>query len=220
LLFGLLLLAAPGRADLIQSLATGAQLAGATVTVTFTNGGPMTTATIIDNGGGQGFASSADGSFTFSVTGNTFTNSWTLTNNTSGNAITSVVFDLSGSIFHALFDTTSHSAVCGPEGPTYNCGTWASDTGEPGALWVSGPTILASSAEFSLWPGVPALANAGDMFLAEQINFGGSGLTTTAPAVWYDDTDLYVVPEPASFFLGGIGLFTAYLWRRRALARG
>jgi hypothetical protein len=204
--FGVFVLAAPGWATLVTSLGTGAQLAGGTVTVTFTSGGPITTALIIDNGGGQGLATAADGSFTFSVTGNTFTHPWTLTNNTVGNPITSVLFDLRGSV--SLFDTTADNAVCGPEGPTYGCGTFDSSTGEPGALRISGPTIT-SSFEILAWPDP---SNLGDMFFQERINWG-SGVVQGTPATWYDDTD--VVPEPASVLLTGIGLIAACLWRRR-----
>jgi hypothetical protein len=170
------------QAQLIESFATGAHLAGGKVTVTFF-GGPMATGTITASG--TTGTATFPGSFLFTVAGETSVADWTLTNLDSGpaaRAITAVSIDLTDSI--SLFDDGSTPS------------TPVSLTGVAGATYVSGPAI-AGSGEVNPWT---SASNLGDMFTAESISWGGFMIPAIVPgatAVWHDDTDR-IVPEPSA----------------------
>jgi hypothetical protein len=172
-------------------------MAGGFVTVTFF-GGPMATGPLI--AGGTGATATFPGSFLFSVTGDTFTADWTLTNLDSGpaaRAITGVAIDLTMS--KALFDNDSTPS------------TPVSLAGVAGAASLTGPPIL-GAAEVNPWTDP---ANLGDMFRGQTFGFGGGGLAPGATATWHDDTDL--IPEPAAG-LAPIALAGTLIRRRAARA--
>ena len=188
---GLSCCARPAYAISIDSLALGSDMAGGFVTVTFF-GGPMDTAPIVAMGT-AGVATSP-GSFSFSVTGDTNTATWSLTNfggiGSAPRSITSVVIDLTTS--NSLFDDDS-----APSTPD-------SLSGVKDVVYVSGPPI-AGSGEITLW--LNAL-NTGDLYRAEFVSWGGfmiPALTPGATAEWMDDTDK-IVPEPSSALLCLVGL--------------
>ena len=208
---GLLLLAAPGRADLVGSLATGDQMAGGTLYVTFSTAGVLS-APIVAGGPGQGMTVANAAFFTFSVTGDTFTHVWTLTNNTAvgagGDTITSILFDLAGSI--SLFDNSPDSA------DTSTWGTPDSEKGRPGAVMCptcSGP-LWTAAAELVPWSNP---INTGDMFVQERVTWGNNNFTAGQTVTWADDTDIWVIPEPATLLLAGSALLAVGFLRRRRL---
>ncbi len=196
----LLALPATASSATLTPTATGDQLAGGFVTVTYF-GGPMETEIILAGPGNTGMTDPVSAGFAFSVSGDTFLNEWTLENfggiGSSPRAIVGVVFDLTGSI--SLFDNDS-----APSSP-------GSDVGRAGATFVAGPPIGAS-AEFSPWLDP---VNTGDMFLAESIGWGGGGIAAGAMARWMDDTDATVIPLPSALILFGSGLSVALIRIRK-----
>lgn len=191
------------RAQFIESVATGADMAGGHVTVTFF-GGPMATGTITALG--TTGTATFPGSFLFTVAGETSVADWTLTNLDAGPAarqITSVSIDLTGS--KSLFDNGSLPS------------TPLSLGGVAGAAFVSGPAI-AGSGEVNPWT---SASNLGDMFTAENVSWGGFMIPAILPggtAVWHDDTDRIVVPEPAALSLTAVAAWLVLAACRRKLA--
>ena len=195
------------QVQFIESSATGADMAGGHVTVTFF-GGPMATGTITAMG--TTGTATFPGSFLFTVAGDTSVADWTLTNLDAGAAarqITAVSIDLTGS--KSLFDNNSLPS------------TPLSLTGVAGATYVSGPAI-AGSGEVNPWT---SASNLGDMFTAENVSWGGFMIPAILPggmAVWHDDTDRIVVPEPAALFLVTIAAFARLIagrWKLMSMLR-
>jgi hypothetical protein len=196
----LLVVAGSARAQFIESVATGADMAGGHVTVTFF-GGPMATGTI--TAVGTTGTATFPGSFLFTVAGETSAADWTLTNLDAGAAarqITAVSIDLTGS--KSLFDNDSLPS------------TPLSLGGVPGATFVSGP-VIAGSGEVVPWT---SASNLGDMFTAENVSWGGFLIPAILPggtAVWHDDTDRTTVPEPIALFLVAVAAWACLATCRR-----
>lgn len=172
-------------ATLVGAQSTGADMAGGRLHVFFQNAGQVV-APIVAGAPGQGMAS-VPNLFQFSVTGDTFLADWTLTNQTTSDFISGVLFNLEGS--QALFDDgTVPSTLHGGLG---RAGAVQSNVGSP-TIGVSGEVV----------PWADPM-NLGDEFLQEEIFYAGDfgpGLTS----IWRDDTDIIGVmtppelPEPAS----------------------
>lgn len=188
------LIGSPAFGMLIDSVGTGDELAGATLTVNFQNAG-MIIAPILAAPAQTGTAT-VPNMFTFSVSGDTFNNIWRLQNLTTGDTILSANFNLAGSI--SLFDDNSN-----PSTPN-------SAAGRAGAVFAAGPAITAS-AEAMPWPDIQ---NLGDMYLQENIfwaNFGPGQISQ-----WSDDTD-NPVPEPSTFLLVGAAFVAMVIYRRKRM---
>ncbi len=188
------LTASPAFGMLLNSVANGNDLAGATLSVNFQNAGliiaPIVAAPALTG------TSTAPGMFSFSVSGDTFNNIWNLQNLTTGDTILSATFNLAGSI--SLFDDNSN-----PSTPN-------SAAGRAGAVFVAGPAIT-GSAEAVLWPDIQ---NLGDMYMQENIfwaNFGPGMISQ-----WNDDTDK-PVPEPSTFLLVGACFIALVIYRRKRM---
>ena len=190
-------MASPSGATLIGAQSFGNELVGGEISVFYSSGANMVSSIGL-GGPGEG-AANVPNFFTFSVTGDTFLNEWKLTNDSSNDSIVRVVFDLS--------NTTSQPD---PNGPIYSPGVLFDDgkpdpnntdfgyAGRQGAVYVSGPAIIASG-ESVLWADP---MNAGDEYVMQTISYDGffPGETST----WLDDTDIVgfetppELPEPAS----------------------
>jgi hypothetical protein len=184
--------AMPAGAIIYRPLAFGDQMEGGTLTVTFATAGSVVANIVAGAGVQEGFAQVANW-FTFSVAGDTFTNVWSLTNNTAAGSqdfIVSALFDLNGSI--SFFDDNSN-----PSAPF-------SAEGRLGAQRVAGPAILASGELQQVTPP--------DMYKRESITWGG-GFGAGVASTWLDDTD---VPEPGVLSLLGLGLAGSFYTRKRA----
>jgi hypothetical protein len=75
-------------------------------------------------------------------------------------------------------------------------------------------SAIAGSSEVNPWT---SASNLGDMFTAENASWGGFMIPAILPggtAVWHDDTDRIVVPEPAA-----LSLTAAAAWLILALCR-
>lgn len=185
----------------VISAATGAQMAGGMVEVTFYGGGSAS-ATIVASGD-DGIAS-FPGLFSFSVAGETSLAVWTLTNLDPRDIMSFTIYldPVGPSSSMSLFDDGTVPST--PE----------SLGGVAGAVWVGGPAI-SSSGESGSWADA---SNLGDMFTAETITWGGfmvPGIGTGATATWNDDTD--VIPEPATIGLLSLGALSL-LRRKRSKA--
>lgn len=186
---------------------TGADMAGLSVTVTFTSGAASNC--IWAAGIGTSGGCSAAG-FSIEQTGDTFTEPWTLTNLLpTGGGISLLEMDgaparltTSGIVFDRTF-----GGVFGTEGSFLG--------GD-----ATGTTTDASngSAVYSNLVAVMPVAPVGDLFHTLTIRFDGNGLVETAEFVADTDTIGFLIPEPGTVTLMGLGL-VALAARYRRVAR-
>ena len=199
-------------ANMIDSFATGADLAGGQVTVFWADGAGgiigVTQADILATGPDSAIATIPNATNTgpgaiFSITGETFTAEWTL-ENTSLNLIGEILFTLSGtdSVFHSSPD---------------DAGSPGSLFGRPGIVYNAlGSTAPAHNDAFEFSALADPVNTADDLFLAQRISWDNvtAGFGPGQTFSWFDDTDLIVIPAPGSAALLGLaGLAT--LRRRR-----
>jgi hypothetical protein len=177
----------PASATIVESESTGTELSTTLLSVKFKTAGVKSA--VVQGGPAVGQGSvTVGGFFSFTVTGETFRNRWTLRNLTTGDFIESAVFDLTTT--SALFDDGSPSD------------TPNSDVGRKGVSMAIGvaPT---KSFEHVPWPNA---MNKGDLYLKETLEWG---VNTFGPGMfcsWDDDTDDYLkIPEPAAVILAGVG---------------
>lgn len=201
------LLTSPAIAVQVRSTNYGHELAGGSIRVhysaIFPGGVPLETGnvtyTLLGNSVTRTAFAPADPNFTFSVSGETFGATWTLTNTTAPAAdpfavyISKVTIDLrpsQGGILPSLFDDDSLPS------------TPFSAAGELGIvpLGGSGPAP-ASAVEFdTTWP--PSLVNLGDMYGITTLTWSGAAMLGPGQSfLWHDDTDLVIIPEPGSLSL-------------------
>lgn len=188
------LVASQCQATIVGAQSFGNELAGGRITVTYASGN-VQAAPIVVGAPDEGTASVLN-FFTFSVSGDTFLNEWKLSNDTTGDVIRLVEFDLTGTT------ATDPNGVIHSPGVLFDDGSSPSTlngfAGRSGAQYVAGPAIL-NSLEQAPW--LDAM-NLGDEFVKEFIEYGnfGPGLTS----VWRDDTDIVgtdtgpELPEPSS----------------------
>lgn len=204
------------HAQPVQSFATGADLAGGTLEITWGDPGGgvvgVTSAPIVAFSATGGAANVAApfgaGSALFSVDGDTFLSDWRLANG-SQFVIFSANFDLHGS--RSLFDNNLERGAFG--------GTPNSALGRAGVdylLGLSTAPMELGAAEHDSWADP---SNVGDMFWQEEIRWNRTptGARLFMPGdvyAWRDDTD--IIPAPASLALLGLGLATAARRRRQA----
>lgn len=194
------------RAALIQSDALGSDLAGGRVTVFFhdSSGMPLgpVSAPIVAAAGDTGTATGGPplpvlGSWTFRVSGDTYSNPWILDNQTDF-FIRRIEIRLLGSI--SLFDDRT------PPDPLDTPGSFA---GREGVTHVSGPLQILAD-EFDPWA---QQKNTGDIWHSEFIDwplFAFGGFTTYT---WMDDTD--IVPNPSAAAILGAACVVLSARRRR-----
>ena len=185
------------QATIVGAQSFGDELDGARITVTFAQQGAQST-TINASGPATGSASLPN-LFSFEVSGDTFLNTWKLSNDTTFDIIRLVEFDLTGT------QSTDPNGVIYSPGVLFDDGTSPSTpdgfAGRAGAQYVSGPLILNS---FESVPWADPM-NTGDEFVRETIEYSNFGPLQTS--VWLDDTDIVgvktepEVPEPGTFAL-------------------
>lgn len=208
----ILVFAPTAQAKVVDSTNYGDELAGGLLSVHFSfipvGGGPLETGTVTATIVGDPLTHT--GSFTdptfpfaFSVSGETFSALWTLTNTTAPGVdpfveyISKIEIDLRpsrGGIDPSLFDNDSL-----PSTPFSGAGV----LGVVPDVSSTGPAPT-SAVESLPWTDA---SNLGDMYGMETLTWTGLGPAMIAPGqsfVWHDDTDL-VVPEPISLTLLGIG---------------
>jgi hypothetical protein len=183
-----MMLSAPICATTVNSFATGNDLNGALLTVSFGSGAQFT---VPIAGDGVVTGSASGSGFFFSVTGDTGTNPWVLTNLSVGDDIINVLFDLTTSI--SIFDDSTIPSTPNSLG------------GVTGVVRISGP-MESSSGEAVPWPDP---MNLGDLWLHEGISWSPGIFGPNLTYKWEDDTDIpatSAVPVPASVWLFGSGL--------------
>jgi hypothetical protein len=210
------------HADLIQHLAKGMHMDGATVRVTWLVGSDLiTTFGEVEPVGEHAWAEinappGTPGFVRFETrqvapTADTWTDDWVLTN-LSQLQIFAVNFNLRtqpgypGGPLYSIFDATFPSP-----------GTPGSASGRD-PTYVSGPLQVFSTLH-DLWEGTSDVTNATDLYMQKLIQWGR---TPTTPGgfmpgmeyVWKADTDIWV-PAPGSIALLGLGAVVAVRRRRR-----
>lgn len=199
------------QATIVGAQSFGDELDGARIIVTFAQQGAQAT-TINANGPGTGTANLPN-LFTFEVSGDTFLNTWKLSNDTTFDSIRLVEFDLSST------SATDPNGVIHSPGVLFDDGTSPSTpdgfAGRAGAQYVSGPLIL-NSFESGLWGDA---MNTGDEYVKETIEYSSFGPLETS--VWRDDTDIVgtntgpELPEPGSAMLWMLATACVGLGRSR-----
>ena len=183
-------------ATVVGAQAFGDDMAGGTITVTYTSGA-MRTQVINAGAPGQGFVNDP-GFFDFDVTGDTFLSDWKLTN-LNDEIITLVEFDLSNS--NSLFDSGGLPDT--PFGYAGRAGAVPTNAGAP---------TITNSFESDPWTDP---MNLGDEYLKETIEYFNQDFRIGQTSTWRDDTDIIgtitnpETPEPTTLtlvLLGGLGL--------------
>ncbi|MBL0926432.1 MAG: PEP-CTERM sorting domain-containing protein [Phycisphaerales bacterium] len=200
------------EAAVVQSLASGDQLAGAVITVRFqrrvTGGGfaeaGTASATITGNTATQTGSAVSAGNFAFSfnVTGDTFQVQWQFQNLSTNLYIKSINFDLRPS--SSLFDDGTEPSTAG------------SSLGRDAQYLSSFSTAQEWLTAVKYTPWTDPI-NTGDMFQQELFTWADASqsFNVFAPGTflaWQDDTD-YIVPAPGS--LGLVAAAAGLLVRRR-----